>query len=87
MVTVKTLRAFCDVKCHVTRSAGDTFEASEERVAEISQRLPGYIEVIDSAGRDLSRLTKAELLAMCEERGVPLPKRQNKADLIAALEG
>ena len=40
----------------------------------------------EAAATDLTRLTNPELRALCEERGIEVPKgRPTKADLIALL--
>lgn len=43
MATVKVLRGFRDLKRHVDRKVGDTFEVSDERAAQIANALPGYV--------------------------------------------
>lgn len=89
MSTVRVLKGFRDIVEHVDRRPGESFEASDERAAEIASRIPGYVEVVpgEDASQDYSKLTKAELVRLLGERGIPLPKRQNKADLIALLGG
>lgn len=90
MVTVRVLRPFRDLKAHVNREAGDTFEATGERAAYIDAALPGYVEVMAAAAdraaaADLSGMTVSQLRALASERGVALPKGARKADIIEAL--
>lgn len=90
MVRVTVLRPFTDLVKRAERAAGDTFEATEERAAYIAAKLPGYVtyERITEAApdsKDLSKLTVAQLRALCAERGVEVPKGAKKADIIALL--
>ena len=91
MVTLKVKEKFKDRVEKVTRYPGDVFEVTDIRANEITDRLPGYVEVISVTANiekpDLSKLTNQQLVAMCEERGIELPKRYKKADLLALLEG
>lgn len=89
MVRVKVLKPFRDLKAHVDRKVGDTFEAPEERAAHIDAALPGYVEIQATAGEPvvagLSGMTVAQLRALASERGVELPRGAKKADIIKAL--
>lgn len=88
MATVRVLKTFRDLRAHVTREAGTTFEATEERAAYIDAALPGYIEIqaaAEEAAPDLSGMTVAQLRELAAERGVELPKGARKADIIKAL--
>lgn len=42
----KVLKAFKDVDAGTVRMAGDTFECTEERFADICAKLDGYIEAV-----------------------------------------
>ena len=92
MAVVKVLRRFRDLKHHIDREVGETFEATEERAAQIAAALPGYVtyEVAEARPEpepvDLTKLTVATLKALCKERGVEVPAKAKKADLIALLD-
>ena len=47
MVAVTTSAPFWDREAKVTRRAGETFDATAERAAEIQAALPGYVTVAD----------------------------------------
>jgi hypothetical protein len=88
MVTVTVLSPFRDTTEHVGRKVGDTFTATEERAAEISAKLPGYVKYEKAErGDGLSELSIDELRAIAEERGIEVPKRGGKAKLLSLLEG
>ncbi len=42
----KALKSFRDSRAGVVRMAGSTFECSEERFAEISAKLDGFVEEV-----------------------------------------
>lgn len=90
-VQVTVRKAFLDLKEHVDRKPGDVFEATEARAAYIANALPGYVTYDATDGHetktDYGSLKVAELRRLCEERGVDVPKRAKKADLVALLEG
>ena len=100
MVTVTVVRTFYDLKKHKSRKAGTTFDATEERAAFIAAALPGYITyeavepayeqtvepVADEPKEDISKLTVAQLKALCAERGIDVPKKTKKAEIIALLQ-
>ena len=91
MVTVTVLRDFYDLKAHADRTAGDTFLATEERAAQLDAALPGYVtcdehEQAPELRVDLSKMTNAQLIALCEERGIQAGKRPTKAQLIRLLQ-
>jgi len=84
---IRVLRDFRDIRAKTNRDPGDTFEATEERFAEIARKLPGYVEAVEEEKTDLSTLKVADLRAMAEERGIEVPKKATKATLIELLEG
>ena len=93
MVTVRTLRPFFDLVARLDRRPGDEFEATEARYDHIAERLPGYVEAIESRPEpeveapDYSAMKVAELKALCAERGLDVPSKATKAQLIEILEG
>ena len=101
MITVTVLKGFRDLKQHTSRRPGDTFEANEERAAQLAAALPGFIAydvpepepepnpkpaAEPEPSVDLSKLTVAKLKALCGERGIEVPAKAKKADLIALLD-
>lgn len=42
---IKVLKEFYDLKEGVVRQVGESFEATEERFAELKERLPDYVEL------------------------------------------
>jgi hypothetical protein len=87
---VTVLRPFEDLMCHVGRNVGETFEATEARAEDIARKLPGYIRfeaTAENPAVDWSAMKVAELRAACAERGVEVPPKARKADLVAILEG
>lgn len=89
MPSVRTLRPFYDLVAHRDRKAGDVFDATGERAAQIAGKLPGYVEVIEERPQevDYSALKVAELRAICSERGIEVPSKATKATIIELLEG
>ena len=62
---------------------GDTFTSDEaSRIKDLLDR--GLIEVVQ---QDHSSLTKKELMALLDEKGIEYNERQTKAELIALLGG
>ena len=95
MASLRVIRPFHDTLCDdVRRVPGDVFEATEERFLQLTARIPGYVERIDepekpaeSEGHDLSSLTVAQLKAMCAERGIKVPVKAKKSDIVKVLGG
>lgn len=62
---------------------GDTFTSDEaSRIKDLLDR--GLIEVVQ---QDHSSLTKKELIALLDEKGIEYSERQTKAELIELLQG
>ena len=99
MVRVTVLRGFRDLKERVDRAPGETFMATPERAAFIASALPGFISweqapkpapagpVREVPVVDLSKLKVAELRELAERRGVEVPAKAKKAELIKLIEG
>lgn len=45
MTSVKVIKGFYDLAEDVRREPGDSFDATDERAAEIAAKLAGYVEV------------------------------------------
>lgn len=106
MVTITVNKLFYDRVCRVDRHAGDKFDVTDERAAQILSRLPsGYVTVchpeetspvaadetptaddgVADLPQDLSKLRNQQLEQLIRERGLEVPKRAKKAQLIAIL--
>ena len=46
---IKVLKEFYDLKEGILRQVGESFEATEERFAELKERLPDYVELEKSS--------------------------------------
>ena len=89
---IRCTRAFRDLKSEgrPLRAVGEVWEADEERLAELNRA--GYGKLAEPAPapaepEDLSKMTKAQLLAVAEVRGVEVENSFTKARIIEALEG
>ncbi|WP_449160832.1 hypothetical protein [Streptococcus sp.] len=60
---IKVLKEFYDLKEGILRQVGESFEATEERFAELKERLPDYVELEKSSR---SRSSK-EVVSVNEE--------------------
>ena len=83
-------RLFWDLVAKVDRHAGEAFDATPERAAQLLERLPeGYVtvEAPEAPKPDYGSMTVAQLRTLCGERGIDAPKKAKKAELIALLEG
>lgn len=45
-MNVKVIHPFYDIVEKLDRNQGEVFEATKERVDEIQEKIPGYIEVV-----------------------------------------
>ena len=50
---IKVLKEFYDLKEGILRQVGESFEATEERFAELKEHLPDYVE-LEKSFRSLS---------------------------------
>lgn len=85
MATVRVLRSFYDLKAHADRMPGDTFEATDERAAQIKAALPDYVSVENPEPVDYASMTAQQLTAIAKERGVMPKGRVSKAALVKIL--
>lgn len=86
MVTVRVLKPFYDKVAKVDRNPGETFDATERRAEQISNRIPGYVELVVE-DIDLATLKIGELRELAKERGVKVPAKATKAEIVKLLEG
>ena len=92
MVTVRVLKRFWDLKRKRTRVEGEVFQEEPERVAQIEEALPGYTERLvleegKAEGPDVRSMSLRELKALAKERGIDIPPRTPKDEIITLLEG
>lgn len=87
MVTVRVLRSFYDLKAHINRMPGDTFETNKERAKHLEMVLPGYVVIEEPEPEqvDYESMTVQQLTALAKERGVMPRGRVSKAALIEIL--
>lgn len=73
-------------------ASGEVVEVAEKDVAEFKKhgwelaKAAKAEEQEDEGKKDLSRLTVAQLKALCEEKGIEFAADAKKADLIALLQ-
>lgn len=84
MATLRVLRPFYDKAERVDRRPGETFSASAQRAEVILAGLPGYAELVKE---DLAAMTLSELKELAKERGVKVPAKATKANIVELLEG
>ena len=95
MATVTVLRVFYDQRARRKRTPGDVFAATDERARELASRLPEHVAVTykepqpqaEVEALEYESLSKTELQALCDERGIAYAKSATKAKLVALLEG
>lgn len=100
MTEIRVIKKFYDIKAKADRLPGETFEADEARARYIDEALPGYIEftVAKTAearkaegpadeSANLAKKTVAELTAIARERGIAIPAKPKKAELLMLLKG
>jgi hypothetical protein len=71
---------------------GEWFRGDDVAARQLADRgylsIPGEVAVVSahaSDATDYATLTVSELRALCDGRGIDVPKRARKADLVAAL--
>lgn len=88
IVEAKVIKSFKHTNTGLIWFEGDTFRGAAEAAAQLAGR--GYLDYDGHAPEepampDLATLTVSELRVMCEERGIEVPNRPRKADLIEAV--
>lgn len=95
MAKIHVIKKFYDLKARVDRLPGETFAADEARARHIESALPGFVEVSadetpkpdgPAKGQEnLAKKTVAELTAIARERGIAVPSKPKKAELLTLL--
>lgn len=85
---VEVLVNFYDNEMKTLHIKGDIFEVSEKRAVQIRTVLSNHIIEVQEAKEeiDLNAMTKKELIAYAESKGIELDNRLNKAQMIEKLE-
>lgn len=84
MATVRVLKPFYDKVARTDRHVGETFSATSQRAEAIVTGLPGYAELVKE---DLAAMKLNELKELAKERGVKVPAKATKAEIVELLEG
>lgn len=87
MAKVCVLKPFRDLLERCDRQVGEEFECTVERAQYIAAKLPGYIDILVTDEVDYTALKNDELIELCKERGIEVPRNARKAHLIALLRG
>jgi len=83
---VEVLENFYDNEMKTLHIKGDIFEVSEKRAVQIRTVLSNYIIEVQEDTVNLNGMTKKELIAYAESKGIELDSRLNKAQMIEKLE-
>lgn len=83
---VEVLVNFYDNEMKTLHIKGDIFEVSEKRAAQIRTVLSNHIIEVQEDAINLNDMTKKELIAYAESKGIELDSRLNKAQMIEKLE-
>lgn len=85
---VEVLENFYDNEMKTLHIKGDIFEVSEKRAVQIRTVLSNHIIEVQEAKEeiDLDAMTKKELIAYAESKGIELDSKLNKAQMIEKLE-
>ena len=94
IVEARVIKSFKHTNTGLIWFDGDTFRGSAADAEQLAGR--GYLELTGATpagsrrrGADvpaLAAMTVRELAAMCAERGIDVPAKARKADLVALLE-
>lgn len=89
---VEVLENFYDMQMQTLHSKGDLIDITEERAVQIKTVLSGHIKIVEilqkkeTVSVDLESMTKKELIAYGESKGIKLDSRMNKNQMISELE-
>jgi len=94
---VEVLDNFYDMQMQTLHSKGDLIDITEERAVQIKTVLSGHIKIVEiqkleepesepEETTDLNNMTKKELIAYAESKGIKLDNRMNKNQMISELE-
>lgn len=87
-MTADVIVAFRDRHTWRGYAPGDLYEGTDERVAELAGKgLLAVADAVTDPTPDLATLTVAQLRDLADERGIDVPRRATKAQLVALLEG
>lgn len=81
---VEVLENFYDMQMQTLHSKGDLIDITEERAVQIKTVLSGHIKIVEilqkkeTVSVDLESMTKKELIAYGESKGIKLDSRMNK---------
>ena len=85
-MNAKVINSFLHANTGVLWKAGETFRGDAFTVKQLVKQ--GYLQG-DGAPKgdtaDLAAMTVAELRALCEQRGIDVPKRSTKAKILTLL--
>jgi len=80
---VEVLNDFYDLQMKTLHKKGDIFEVNEKRAVQIRTVLSNHIvEVQDT---NLNDMTKKELIAYAESKGIEITSKMTKAELLEIL--
>ena len=83
---VEVLENFYDNEMKTLHIKGDIFEVSEKRAVQIRTVLSNHIIEVQENTVNLNDMTKKELIAYAENKGIELDSKLNKAQMIEKLE-
>ncbi len=83
---VEVLENFYDNEMKTLHIKGDIFEVSEKRAVQIRTVLSNHIIEVQENTVNLNDMTKKELIAYAESKGIELDGKLNKAQMIEKLE-
>lgn len=89
IVEARVIKSFKHTNTGLVWFEGDVFKGSDEAAAQLAEM--GFLDFDGRAPKtpekpELATLTVKELAAICAERGIEMPSKPKKADLIAAIE-
>lgn len=88
IVEARVIKSFKHTNTGIIWFEGDVFKGGDDAAAQLAEM--GYLDFDGRAPKsqdepELATLTVRELSAICSERGIEVPNKPRKADLIAAI--